>query len=156
MPFISLLENKVGQRRLAELVRTGGALNKGSYSIWRHKEFSEFQFQMTHRWNLFDFKPLENPRKGVCSCIRGPFDPHGLAEGKRKCQFPGKMATLPGWGQGDSIPKCFLGERAIVRGFWMFKTARDHLLEPSHPLEGTCEVPRGGTCSGHTGSNTGA
>lgn len=49
MPFISLLENKVGQRRLAELVRTGGALNKGSYSIWRHKEFSEFQFQMTHR-----------------------------------------------------------------------------------------------------------
>lgn len=49
MAFISLLENKIGQRRLAKLVRTGGGLNKGSYYIWRHKEFSEFPFQMTHR-----------------------------------------------------------------------------------------------------------
>lgn len=49
VPFISLLENKVGQRRPARLVGTGGELNKDSSYIWRHKEFSKFQFQMTHR-----------------------------------------------------------------------------------------------------------
>ena len=59
-----------------------GGFNKGSYFIWRQK-YSEFHFQMTYYWDLFDFKPLEDPREGIGSRICGPFNPHGLVEGMK-------------------------------------------------------------------------
>ena len=58
---------------------------------------------MTYYWDLFDFKPLEDPREGIGSCICGPFNPHGLVEGRKVGnvgQFPGKTAKFSGW---DSI-----------------------------------------------------
>lgn len=135
MAFISLLENKIGQRRLAKLVRTGGGLNKGSYYIWRHKEFSEFPFQMTHRWNLFDFKPLENPRKCVRSCIRGSFDPHGLVEGRKIGNVSSQATPQCSLVEIREIlfPNASLVNGLLFWGCWRFKTARDHLVGPSPP-----------------------
>ena len=54
---------------------------------------------MTYYWDVFDFKPLEDPREGIGSRVCGPFNPHGLVEGGKVGnvgQFPGKTAKFSG------------------------------------------------------------
>lgn len=88
--FLFLLKNEAGRGGWPSSQEPERGFNKGSSCIWTQKYFSELQFQRTHCWNLLDFKPLEDPRKGVCGRVCGPFNPHRLMERR------GNAGQLPG------------------------------------------------------------